>query len=828
MAIWMTFRSLLRSRWLVWLGLALFIGVSAGAVMAGVAGARRTASAHDRFLEQQRAMDVVILLECGAQPATTCVRKFEDLPSVAAATIVDLPGAFIATADGRSVQPQEDPCWSGPGRVDVIGDRSGRFGVDLNVSRIVAGRRANPAEVDEVVLSKSVADRLALAPGSTLNVALFDGADCLDDPGSWSPRVSLRVVGIGLAPGEVQPPSGEYLSTVTVTPAFLAAHLPDRGPGGEPLAIPVRLRGGADVESLLSDVASIGGRATSVIDFGDRTEAVERGIRPQAVTLALVAGLGALAGAAVLGQALVRQGRADAADRPTLSALGMNRHGQVAVSILAASFLGVIAGATGALVAVAASPLTPAGVAGEIEPDPGVSVDAVVIGLGALSTVVFVMAAVGLQAGRATNVGHGHTAARRRVAVADGMAHAGFPTTMVAGVRMALERGSGRGSVPVGSSVAAIAIAVLAVAGSLTFGAGITHLRETPRLIGTNWDLLLGWPAADGEPMAQERVEAALADHPDVTAFVAGTFFSPFPEGRPLQLGPERRDVFMLSFGAGGDIGPSLLAGRVPTAPDEILLGRETLDDLGLAVGDTVDAYGQAGSWEDPGEETSVRLGVVGMGVIPNAGGDGRLGRGASVTLGAVKRLNPTAEADGFWLRLADGSDAGAVVATLLDEVGAAHQDDAFFPQAMFTDVLAVRDLEQVDRAPQLFAAVMGVMAVGVIAHVLVSALHANRRDLAMLRALGLRRRDVARVVAWQSVVYVLVASAVGVPLGVVVGRVAWRSYAQRLGAVPEPVVPWAALGAASAVALVIAVVAARALSRRATARGPATVLRSE
>ena len=201
--------------------------------------------------------------------------------------------------------------------------------------------------------------------------------------------------------------------------------------------------------------------------------------------------------------------------------------------------------------------------------------------------------------------------------VALGAANAGLPPTVAAGVQMALNRG-GRGAVPVVTSVVAIVVAVFTITASLTFGAGLTHLLDTPRLVGLNWDLMLFPPMtrdADGDtvPVESSRVEAALAEHPGVESFAAGTLFSPFPNTRQLQLGSQRLAVYMYSFAGTGEVGPSLIRGRAPAAPDEILVGPETLDDLGLALGDTVDVYGQAGTWEEPGEETSMRVRIVGV-----------------------------------------------------------------------------------------------------------------------------------------------------------------------------------------------------------------------
>ena len=381
----------------------------------------------------------------------------------------------------------------------------------------------------------------------------------------------------------------------------------------------------------------------------------------------------------------------------------------------------------------------------------------------------------------------------------------------------------------------AIALAVVAIVGSLTFGAGLTHLLDTPRLTGINWDVYIGYPTRSDLQGAsvrieRSRIETVLADHPDVTAFAAGTVYDPFPQGRPLQLGPQRRPVFMISFAGGGELGPSLIRGRAPAAADEVLVGPETLDDLGLALGDTVDAYGQAGTWDVPGEETSMRVRIVGIGLIPLAGGEARLGRGATLTLDGVNRLNPQAEADGFWLRLAERSDSSVVVADLIGELGASTpgDDPGYYDRSVFDEFAAVGEIEHVDRAPQLFAAVMGVMALGVIVHVLASGLRANCRDLAVVRALGFRRRDVGRAIVWQSITYMLAALAVGVPIGVVVGRISWRLYAERLGAVPEPMVPWAELGLVAASALMLAGTIGLTLGRSTTSIRPAIALRTE
>ena len=62
-----------------------------------------------------------------------------------------------------------------------------------------------------------------------------------------------------------------------------------------------------------------------------------------------------------------------------------------------------------------------------------------------------------------------------------------------------------------------------------------------------------------------------------------------------------------------------------------------------------------------------------------------------------------------------------------------------------------------------------------------------RRRELALLKALGLRGRQLRAVVAWQTSITLVVATAVGVPLGLVAGRWAWTSFANAIGVVPTP-----------------------------------------
>ena len=69
-----------------------------------------------------------------------------------------------------------------------------------------------------------------------------------------------------------------------------------------------------------------------------------------------------------------------------------------------------------------------------------------------------------------------------------------------------------------------------------------------------------------------------------------------------------------------------------------------------------------------------------------------------------------------------------------------------------------------------------------VLAHTLVTAIRRRQRDLAILKTLGFVRQQIAVTVASQATTLALLALAIGLPLGVAIGRVAWTVFADRQG----------------------------------------------
>jgi ABC-type lipoprotein release transport system permease subunit len=275
---------------------------------------------------------------------------------------------------------------------------------------------------------------------------------------------------------------------------------------------------------------------------------------------------------------------------------------------------------------------------------------------------------------------------------------------------------------------------------------------------------------------------------------------------------------------------PSLVDGRAPTAPDELLLGTVTAARLGVGLGDEILVHGLPDQWAEPGTAVAhdVTMRVVGTGVLPFAAGD-RLGTGAAVTSDGLRALSGMDQPDSLFLRFAPGADRTAVVRELIADVGLEQPDADSLEEELspLTDEIPVLDVRQVDRLPLLLGALMVVMSLAVLAHVLVSAVSARREELALLRAIGFSRAQVRRTVAWQAVTIAFAALAVGVPLGVVVGRSVWLVFAERLGVVPEAVAPWSIVLIAPLV-LVAALAVATLPGWLAARSRPAAILRAE
>jgi hypothetical protein len=309
-----------------------------------------------------------------------------------------------------------------------------------------------------------------------------------------------------------------------------------------------------------------------------------------------------------------------------------------------------------------------------------------------------------------------------------------------------------------------------------------------------------------------------VAEHPAVAGYGSGTIWN---AAGYVEIGPERVPAVSWGLDAVG-IEPSLISGRVPRAADEVVLGSKSLAAAGLSIGDEVEIQGEEGYWGVEPVSTTARFRVVGTAALPALDPQG-LGHGALFSMSGVQRLNVYASPDAVWVDLADGSDAGDLT-DLLDgrEPGESLLD--------LGGLLSPGDLaiDSVDGAPLVIAGLLGVLAFGVLLHLLVTVGARHRRDLAILGALGCTRSQRRGAIRWHAVAVVAVTLALGIPLGVAFGRIVFHEYAARLGAVPEPVTPWTMLMFVVPTALLLALLAAIVPARAITRARPAEVLRAE
>ena len=167
----------------------------------------------------------------------------------------------------------------------------------------------------------------------------------------------------------------------------------------------------------------------------------------------------------------------------------------------------------------------------------------------------------------------------------------------------------------------------------------------------------------------------------------------------------------------------------------------------------------------------------------------------------------------------------------LADIEQAAQADGSFTVIRDELTPIRIRDLDRVRVVPTAMAAVLTLVAVAALGHLLLTSVRERRRDLALLRTLGFSHRQLRAAVGWQASLMAAAALAIGVPLGVVLGRAVWHAFASNLHVFAPPETPWIWLVVVVVTTIVLANLvaaipgrsAARTPSERHPARGVAT-----
>ena len=131
----------LRQRWRSWLALSLLVAIAGGAVMLAFAGARRTDTAYERFLQASTASDILVSPMGSGFPGY--------YPALA-----QLPGV-VAEGGCRADGVSRRPAWSTGGLRPSTGVHlaaDDNYGRTLDRPKLLSGRMARPERPDKIVI----------------------------------------------------------------------------------------------------------------------------------------------------------------------------------------------------------------------------------------------------------------------------------------------------------------------------------------------------------------------------------------------------------------------------------------------------------------------------------------------------------------------------------------------------------------------------------------------------------------------------------------------------------------------------------------------------
>ena len=150
----MVARADLRRHWRGTIAVALLVALVGGVTLAALAGARRSASSLRRFEEASRSSNFQFAVSAYT-PAQ--LAKLRSSPGVDGVGVVDLLFVGPTAALFDHIQ------------IAAAVDRS--LGTEVDRPRVVAGRLANPAAIDEVNIGEGLAQRAHLGIGDSSTTA---------------------------------------------------------------------------------------------------------------------------------------------------------------------------------------------------------------------------------------------------------------------------------------------------------------------------------------------------------------------------------------------------------------------------------------------------------------------------------------------------------------------------------------------------------------------------------------------------------------------------------------------------------------------------------
>lgn len=802
-----------RHRWSV-IVLGLSTVVIVGTLLTAAAGAHRTSTVLDRFLESANSSDTMVgfawpALADDDSAVTQIVAELGALDGVRTVRAQAIGPIFAGTQFDMAVFTE----YAVPGQHPSLSDRNSNDDPPPTDRPFVVRGRLPAADAGhEVALTEIAATQLDLDVGGVLTADTMSDvtADLLvrgevGDDGEMldGPQLVLDVVGVVRGTDDLSP-TGSENPIALASPAFLDTY-PDAARFGTLFFLqtePARF-------DLLAARELIERRVPGNAEVFDGS--IERDLGATrsafdaiAVSLLVFAVVGAVVGLIVLVMVMLRHLQLGAVDRRAATALGATRRESTlaaAIPLVAATTSGAIAAS---VLAAALSPIFPYSIARQAEVDPGLRFDPLVH-LGVATGVWIVLVAAALVCGRLA------TAPDRRIDA--------VPSTRLKGVRARLSPSVADGFSTVlgprrrSGTVhpwTAIAGATIGVAGIIAIGtieATRTDTVGDAERYGRTWDFVPDH-MPDTDPL---EVAGGLAADPRVDG-VGGVFCgTPAIAGAPTQL--------CAFYVIDGSIAPVMLDGRAPSSPSEIALGLATADRLGVAIGDDVELDGEDGRPVVVQVSGTVVNTDVGDRVAPRDVAAVMTVEGFEQILGSIWEQPYSAMVIG----VADGLDVESTAAA----VAADHPITVSaysFPQPP-DKLIQLGRMRSSLVALGVFLGALGVIG---LVHYLVLSSRRRRHEIAVLRALGFVRRQVCTSTIAQAVTVMVIGLSVGVPLGLIIGRWTWQFSVRDLGIIDTPVLPWAFVVPIAVAFLAGSAVLAWYPGRWATREQPSAALREE
>jgi putative ABC transport system permease protein len=324
---------------------------------------------------------------------------------------------------------------------------------------------------------------------------------------------------------------------------------------------------------------------------------------------------------------------------------------------------------------------------------------------------------------------------------------------------------------------------------AVVFSVSLANLTSHPVRFGWNWDVLIQAESGYGSfnPGTMGRL---VGGRPDVAGWSELAFTQLPVDGRDVPVVGLRRHT--------GDVVPPTTSGRPLSGTGQVELGAETLAELGKKIGDTV----TVGSPPYARQVT-----IVGTVTLPSIGvaetDHVSLGRGAllpEATLLAALGVTGGPQSatisqpvfpSTVVIDLKPGT-TGPQRTALVHRIVSANPDGTPGGTYELPPQLAseVYNAEQLGSQPVALAVGLAVASLLSLSMTVLSMVRRRRHEFALLKTLGMTRQQIRAVIAWQTSVTLLIAVAVGLTLGIVLGRLAWREFAGSIGVVPVSAVP--------------------------------------